>query len=593
MMLRAAFAAGAVALASATAPAWAGYAVTNPYAASQTSYNQVKIRRLVVFGDSYSDPAWLVEDNWNEQLVAAGTARFQSNYAVAGATALNGPTNGQPTNSLRQQVDRFLGAGISYAPQDLTVVYIGYNDINRVDGLGASKNDYTKNVDRLRLKGATNQNRRMMLVMEHNMLRDPGKANRANWNLATWNQHVASVANGRSNVIAVDLYTAFERVYANPGRYGFVNVKTPDPTRTAVDALYYDSRHFGLRGQRLIQQVFRHYLSRGWDWANTLKTGGQTVAALNRDLDDGLVFDTYALDDAQTALAVIPFGQLASAGGAWEETRPDDGGPRMGFVPGKAGAPDGGAALALRAGAQTRLALVIGDYDARSGGATAIGSGETTASSRASGLVLDHRAGRLSLRSSVLYADDRYTTRSYDDFVGEGTSTDFDGSTLRVGQKVGWDLEAGPLLLTSWAELSYSRQETDGFGMADPFVSDLSYDAAAVAETSAAIGLSMNLLPLDLGGFGKLRLKADIGYTHGLAADDYRLSVKEAAVAGYTQRETVANTPDRSLQLGLAAGWEVAPAIAVTAGYGLDAPLQGQDGRKAEHRLAAGVAFRF
>ena len=89
MMLRAAFAAGAVALASATAPASAGYAVTNPYAASQNSYSQVKIRRLVVFGDSYSDPGWLVEDNWNEQLVAAGTARFQSNYAVAGATALS------------------------------------------------------------------------------------------------------------------------------------------------------------------------------------------------------------------------------------------------------------------------------------------------------------------------------------------------------------------------------------------------------------------------------------------------------------------------------------------------------------------------
>jgi hypothetical protein len=595
MSLRNSLLGGAAVAAAAVAavPAEAGYDVYNPYSSSQNSFDRLAIRRLVVFGDSYSDPSWAVQDNWAEQLKASGQVRLHSNYAVAGATAFNGPTNNTPTNSLRMQVDRFLGSGPSYALQDLTVVYIGYNDINRLNGLVSSKSEYTRAVDRLRGRGATNKNRRMLLVMEHNMRRDPARSSRTSANLSVWNQYVANLANSRSNVIAVDLYTAFERVYADPQRYGFANVTTPDPSRSAIDALYYDSHHFGLRGHRLIQQVFRHYLSRGWDWANTLQTASQTVAALNRDLDDDLVFDTYSLDMADSALGIVPFGELADMEDPWDDRRAEDSGPVMGFAPETAGPADGGVAVSWRLGEQTRMAFVVGGYDADNGGDSAFGASETETSSRASGIVLDHRIGKLSLRSTLLYSDDSYTTRSYDSFVDDSVSARFGGSTLRVGQKLAWDWDAGPLTLTPWAELSYQRQDTDEFTMADPFVSDLRYDAAAVAETSAAFGLSLRLLPIDLGELGWLRLQGNIGYTHDLTADDYRVSIREAAVNGYTQRETVANEPDRSIQLGLGAGWEVTPTLALSAGYHLDTPVRTESGREPDHRLTAAISLRF
>jgi uncharacterized protein with beta-barrel porin domain len=149
------------------------------------------------------------------------------------------------------------------------------------------------------------------------------------------------------------------------------------------------------------------------------------------------------------------------------------------------------------------------------------------------------------------------------------------------------------LTLTPWAELSFQRQDTDSFSIADPFVSDLTYESSPVSETSAAIGLSLGLVPIELGDMGWLRLRADLGYTHGIAADDYKLSIREAAVQGYTQRETVANEPDRSIDLGLGASWDATPGLALSAGYRLDEPLRRDAGQEREHRLTVGLAWRF
>ena len=574
------------------APADAGYAVYNPYQPSQNAFATPKIRRLLVFGDSYSDPDWWPGYNWAEQLVIMGAAKWQTNYAVAGATSYNGPTNNQPTNSLRMQYNQFAAEGTGVLATDLTVVYIGYNDINRLSSLTGSKSEYVTIVDKLRAKGAAGQNRRMLLVMEHNMLRDPVTTTRTATNLPQWNQYVASVANARSNVIAVDLYTAFERVYANPQLYGFANVTTPDPTRSSIDALYYDQRHLGERGHKLIQQVFRHYLTRGWDWANTLKAGSETVARLNQDLDRNLVFTTYKLaDEADSALQLMPLGQVAAVEEPWLGAA--DAGPAMGWAPQEAGPADGGLAVGWRLGEQTRLSFLVGDYGASNDGDTAAGASKTDATSRLSGVVLDHRLGQLSLRSSILYGDDRYETSSYDDFVDRSVNAGFGGSTLRVGQRVGWDFETAALTLTPWAELSYQRQKTDSFTVADPYVSDLTYRSSPMSETSAAVGITLALAPIELGDLGWLHLGGSLGYDHGLTADDYEVSISEAAVKGYSQRETIPNEPDRSIDLGLAASWEATPGVAVTAGYRLDASVGQEADRDTQHLVTAGVTWRF
>ena len=76
------------------------------------------------------------------------------------------------------------------------------------------------------------------------------------------------------NFVAVDLFTAMDCVFQQPGDFGFLDVGSSrpldaDPSQYLYD--YNDPYHFAERGQTLIRQVVQYYLTRGWDWANTIK----------------------------------------------------------------------------------------------------------------------------------------------------------------------------------------------------------------------------------------------------------------------------------------------------------------------------------
>ena len=52
-----------------------------------------------------------------------------------------------------------------------------------------------------------------------------------------------------------DLFALFERVFRDPRAYGFDNVDTPDRTRSATTALYFDGFHFGYHGHQIIARA--------------------------------------------------------------------------------------------------------------------------------------------------------------------------------------------------------------------------------------------------------------------------------------------------------------------------------------------------
>ena len=574
-------------------PASAAYKVFNPYVPTQSTYNRVTINRLFAFGDSYTDGDYLPFNTWAENMLADGSTTRLSNFAEAGATAFDGPTSSFDTNSFRMQLDRLVQTNLQYKYKDLTVVYFGHNDANRIANLTQAKIDYTEGIDFLVNRGATGSKRRMLLANIHNIARDPSHSSRAAANVPRWNQHVAAVANARSNVIAVDLYTAFERVYANPSRYGFVNVTTANAARDQIDYLYYDGYHIGERGQKLIQQVYKHYLTRGWDWSNTLATGSQTVARLNSDITAGQVFQTFSLTDENNPLGIAPLGNLALTGedSVWQESERDESSVAFTTTPTDE-APDGGMAMAYRLSDDTRIAFLLGDYDESLDDSSYTGSFENSTRSRASGFMLDHSIGGLSFTTSVIYSDDRYSKTSFDDFVGDSVTANFDGNTMRIGQQVRYGIDAGALTWTPWAELSYTRQDVDSFTVADPYVSDLTYDMPAVEDTMMTLGLAAEAKPLDLGEWGFLSLRGGVSYTHGLAQDDYEVTITESA-QGFQQQETVERENLQTVGLDLGVTWDVGQSFGLQAGYRAASSVAGSSAGDIDHAVTGGFSLRF
>jgi phospholipase/lecithinase/hemolysin len=577
------------------------YAVFNPYVATQSTFNQIKVRRLVAFGDSYTDPSHqgnggggtlVPYRHWAQHLKADGGVQIFTPEAKAGATATSAATNGV-VNSFKMQVDSWLARNINYAVGDLTVVYFGQNDINRLDNLTRSRNDYQAQLNRLVNDGALGSNRRMLLTLVHDIARNPNHQARAENNTTVWNQHVVEIANTRPRFIAVDLHTAFNRVFENPQRFGFTNVTTADPSRHTIDALYVDGQHFGERGQLLIGQVFKHYLTRGWDWANTIKAGSETIARLNADIDAGRVFQTFDLADQSGAgLALLPFGALAQGPGLAEEpVWARDGGAAFSEQPVDQAA-DGGLALRYSLGGGTDIALLASEYGATSDMGTEAGSESSSAKSRATGLVIGHRTGNVQLSTSLIYSDDSYRRSAFDSFVGQSESARFGGETMRLGQRVGYVVEAEHATITPWAELSWQRQEIDSYTISNPFVSDQTYSAEPVEQTTASLGVAAEALPIRVGAHGDLRLFGGLAYNHGLTSDDYKVTITEAAT-GFRQRETIEREPGRTLSLNLGASYEPQPGIALTAGYAALTPIVSGSDDEPAHQLGARVSFRF
>lgn len=563
------------------------FAVRNVYALpGATKPTQVKVGRLIVFGDSFSDANFASGSgrpysNWAQKLVQLKVATTLEDYAVSGSKARD--DNGG--NRLSQQVDRFLATDPTYAANDLAVVFIGYNDVGFRPNLEASEAGFQTQVKRLLDTGLRNNYRRLFVPVLFDNSKAPGNGTFPSFtptrdNVKEWKSFLEDYGNRVGRVVLVDLFTAFDRVFTYPDRFGLTNVTTADPDNSGTTALWDDDLHFGSRGHSLIAQVFRHYLTRGWDWANTLAKGPDQVRRLKKDIDAGLVMRLDgAPEDGAPMLQAFPVGDAYWHAAALDDTT----------LAGGAGPADGGWGMDLRLDADTRIGLVLAQYDDFGGWSDGGASSSSSADARSYAVYLDHRLAGFALQSLVAFSDQHYVTSSSSDLTAVSGHGSFDGRTLTASQRVGRPLEVGDALVTPWLELAHTRQSAKDYTTSDPLVSDTTYSVPEIGETSLALGLDAVSPVIPLGNSARLQLRGGLALEASLDRDDYEITMRETAFDNYSYTETVPQEQRRSLSLSLGAAVAVGDTVRLDLGYGAtDDSAAGLD-----HALRFNVSWRF
>ena len=580
---------------------------TNPYATAGSDRPN-RLGRLHVFGDSYSDTnsqfrsCGGAQQNvvhctpkgqmWSERLVASGSGATLRSYARDGASALNGGVYAPNNNDFRNQVDQWT-RGPALGANDLTVVYMGYNDVNARSGQDQSIADYAAQVQRLIAGGATASERRLFLTLIHdfgtvpssiaNPAADKGSRTRA------INTGIAGIVNGKSNVVAVDMFTVFNRIRANPARYGLTNVTgVPGAGDDARTYLYADPEHFSPRGQELVAQVYNHYITRGWDLANTLQGSQANRDKLNSDVDNRLAqlsliqggatgFTSYFVGDDQAA---------AMAGYDVEMGDPS----RSGFDQlTRAGRADAGIGLDYALGTDARLGVVMSRYGSDRADELGANATRLDTESDAVSLYFDTKAGPVDLSTRASFANDTHERATFNDVVGEGNTARHGGRTMSLSQTASTALRVGNAWLQPWVNVTHTEQQIDGYTIANPFVSDLTYSGGKVTDTMASLGLNATSDRFTLGSDSGLTFTGGLSYTRSLRTDDYEVTIEEAAMVGLKQSETVEREGADMIGLRLGSVLDIGESLSLSADYALTKQM----GVEADHAITARFNYRF
>ena len=578
---------------------------TNPYATAGSATPN-RLGRLHVFGDSYSD----INSNertcgnraaiehciprgqvWSERLVASAPGATLNSYARDGASAIDGGVYGPYDNDFRSQVDRWAG-GADLGANDLTIVYLGYNDINMrsADQLAPSIRDYATQVDRLIAGGATASERRLFLTLVHDFAttpHDPAR-NKTPRSIAM-NDGIAGVVGRKANVVAVDMFTVFNRIIADPARYGLTNV-TDVPGR-GVDSstyLHADPAHFSVRGQELVAQVYNHYLTRGWDLANSLQGSAANRNQLNDDVDNSLARLSLAQDGALGFTSFFVGDERAAGIGGYDVEMGDP--SRSGFAQlTRGGRPDAGVGLDYALSGDTRLGLVMSRYGSDARYDLANTATRLDTESDAVSLYLDSKAGPIELRTRASFSQDSHKKVTFNEVVGEGHTARHGGRTVSISQTASTNLRLGQAWLQPWVNVTHSEQQLDGYTISNPFLSDLSYSGGKVADTLASLGIVATSDPVDLGGNRRLTFSGGLSYTRSLRADDYEVTIEEAAMPGLKQTERVERNGAEVFGLRLGSAFDFGDSLSLSADYALTKQL----GVEADHAVTARFNYRF
>jgi hypothetical protein len=565
--------------------------VPNPYAVAGDTAPS-RLGRLVAFGDSYSvlsagpRPGVVA---WERRLAPASL----SVYAKSGATAREAGSN-----HLKAQVDQWLGSAVPQQENDLTVAYIGYNDIQYLENdLTVSLEDYGEQVDRLLENGVASGDRKLLVTLVHDWSQVPaelaataGGAPSKQGRVDQWNQGVVDIANSRDGIIAVDLRTVFDRVTADPGKYGLTNVTTADPANADTSALYYDGQHFGNRGQDIIAQVFRYYLTRGWNWANSVAAGSEATARLQGDIDQGLVLGLSQLaPDERRGFSSFVIGDAGPREAALTQGEAVNDPSRSQFQAAHLTEDsDRGVGINYTLDPSTMFGVVISSYRTREENEAELATSQASVQSDAVSVYLRNRIAGLDLATTLSFGDDRHRKLDHDALIDASSDASFDGRTTAVATTASRAFRVGQGWLQPWVNLRHTVQEIEGFTQANPYVSDVHYSGASVADTLASVGLSGILAPLPAGEDARLTLRGGLSYTYGLAQDDYHVTMREEAT-GFVQHETIPRETMRLVGLQLGGDLALGERFSLDASYALGQQLGGDT----DHDLMAHLKYRF
>jgi hypothetical protein len=545
------------------------FAVANPFAVSgATSVDQVRVDDLRVFGDSYSQEGFAGTKTWTMVLREQGTVAKTQVYAAGGASASLGASN-----NFTRQLDTFEAANSPIGGRDLTAVYLGYNDLT--GDLAPARAGYEAGVNRLLAAGAAGGDRRLFLTMLHDWSRNPGVTADRRARVNEWNSFVAGLANQNSNILAVDLFTVFERVFERPGDFGLVDVTSVDPARSATDTLYFDPNHFGNRGQEIIARVYRHYLTRGWDWANSIAAGSGAARRLSRDLDDGLL--ALGLDTAAplglTSLAVgngggvTPRGLVATTSGATL-----DGPSRAAFAETYGGAAAaGGVALDYRLARDQRFGIAVSRYDSATD--TDLSEARLSQDQTSDGVAVywQQQHGGVQSTTQFAFLQHQFTERAQDDLLGQSGVTEHEGQTWSLDQKLARPTRASTGTVTPWVSLSYQSHDLAPYEAKSLYTSNVRYSGASATDVFGAIGIDLAHDPIDLGRGRQLWLSGKAAYLASVYRDDVEVTMSETALPGLSQQETIEREQVERFDLSLDAVLGLSEDLNLRAAYALAA----------------------
>lgn len=559
-------------------------AVANPYSSSGgSSLGEVHVNTMRVFGDSYSDPSFtnsIGTINWATQMQGRGTVTKSDIYAIGGARASYGEAR-----AFDKQIDNWQSRGRAIGDGDLTVVYLGHNDMGRNgspdNNLTNAKKGYSDGVARLIAAGAAADNRRLFVTQLHDWGRGPGVSSLASQQVIGWNNYIASVANATPNVIAVDMYTVFQRVFNEPGRFGFTNVSTANPSRSAVDTLYHDATHFGNRGQDIITRVYQHYLTRGWDWANSVSAGADSAARINEDIDNGtLVLSMAGQKNLQPGFRLLPLG--LREGDAFQFNTRNSKVFQPFASKAQATAPSG-LAFDMRVGSEdsaqsSRVGVAVFQQDQTKYLATTALRNSKQYTSDAVSLYWNKPVSGWVMSSQLSHLDLDFASHAQDSLVRRTLENRQSGSTWSFENKMRYPMRGGFFSFTPWVSLTSQSHALDPALTSTLYTTDVQFSSNRVNEWLSGIGMDLQTDPIAMGGQRKLRFGGSLHHVSSLSRDTVTVSMRESGSPGVVQREIFPLSKLERTQLGLQATMDVARHLQFSATYG----AQLQDVRKTQ-----------
>jgi hypothetical protein len=553
------------------------FTVPNPFAlAGATTVEQVRVDDLRVFGDSYSVENFAgATTTWSTVLDNNGTAADLENYAIGGARAAPGFSN-----AFDRQLDTWESANSPIGARDLTAVYFGYNDLVANDP--GRESGYRDGIDRLVAAGAAGSDRKLFVTLLHDWSQNPSTGGVTRPAVQNWNSFVAGIANSNDNIIAVDLFTVFDRIYDDPAEFGFSNVTTVDTANSATTALYFDETHFGSRGQDVIARVYRHYLTRAWDWSNTLTAGGATASQLNQDITNGVLvldldagqagqqlgFNTFTFGGVKAAQGrALPFAEDAAAASVLEQAANRDP-SRASFAEAYTTNPTtGGIALDYRPATNQRFGVAIARYDTTTDTTRPATQLVQDQSSDAVALYWQQAKAGFTATTQFSYLQHAYADRAHDEDVGLQGVNRYNGSTWALDQQIARPMRAAGSTVTPWVSVAYQSHDLEPYQAKSLYTSDVRYSGATATDVMGAIGLDLRPDAIGLGNGRHLWLSGGATYRTSLYRDDVEVSMSEAAIPGFSQTETVERERIERFDLSLDAVLGLDDDLALRAGY--------------------------
>ncbi len=539
----------------------------NPFSADGSGgSDNVRVNTLRAFGDSYTAEDYSQAtgvSNWTSQLSGMVPIGSVQNYAVGGAKAKSGEYH-----SFANQISNWEQRSSGITNQDLTVVYFGYNDIgdgNTASSYAQSRADYQQGVDRLVAQGAASNNNRIFVTRIHDWSKNPGTNPDTSGAVKDWVNFVAGVANANPNILAVDLYTVFNRVYKDPARFGLSNVTDANTARSNSDYLYYDSIHFGNKGQEIIARTYRHYLTRAWNWANALSAGRSAASELNQDINRNVLsLNNSASVEAHKNFRLVP---LLSSSLRPGPSQPGEN-PSFGLAfdvktSSKDGLNDGRMGLALNS-ADKRFDKINGEQLS------------SALRSQSAALYWMQPQGAFHYSAQLSNSQHRVTQSGHDELLVRSINNQRNGQTWSLEGALRYTLEAGTTRLTPWMSINQQRSSLNSGKDQSIYTTDVQYSKINANHVLGSVGLDFASRPIHWGGHTQITWGGGIAHQQTLKQNNIQVTLKEDIYGDTSFSEVLVNPRVSKTQLSLSTQADINKRLRLQATWSVD-PAKQQD----------------